>query len=49
MDLSFVRSARDIIELKHTIRAQDKHARVVARSRSRALADIDDIIAEATR
>ena len=45
--LSFVRSARDIIELKHIIRAQDKHARVVAKiEKPEAIADIDDIINE---
>lgn len=45
--LSFVRSARDIIELKHIIRAQDKHARVVAKiEKPEALAEIDDIIRE---
>ncbi|MBK9698518.1 MAG: pyruvate kinase [Flavobacteriales bacterium] len=43
--LSFVRSARDIIELKHIIRAQDKHARVVAKiEKPEALLEIDDII-----
>ena len=45
--LSFVRSARDIIELKHVIRAQDKHARVVAKiEKPEALAEIDEIIKE---
>ncbi len=45
--LSFVRSARDIIELKHIIHAQDKHARVVAKiEKPEALAEIDDIIRE---
>ena len=45
--LSFVRSARDIIELKHIIRAQDKHARVVAKiEKPEALLEIDDIIRE---
>jgi pyruvate kinase len=45
--LSFVRNARDIIELKHLIRAQDKHARVVAKiEKPEALLDIDDIIKE---
>ncbi len=45
--LSFVRSARDIIELKHMIRAQDKHARVVAKiEKPEALLEIDDIIRE---
>lgn len=46
--LSFVRSARDIIELKHIIHAQDKHARVVAKiEKPEALVEIDDIIKEA--
>ena len=46
--LSFVRSARDIIELKHIIRAQNKHARVVAKiEKPEALKEIDDIIREA--
>lgn len=46
--LSFVRSARDIIELKHIIRAQDKHARVIAKiEKPEALLEIDDIIREA--
>ena len=45
--LSFVRSARDIIELKHLIRSYDKHARVIAKiEKPEALADIDDIIRE---
>jgi pyruvate kinase len=45
--LSFVRSARDIIELKGIIRAQDKHARVVAKiEKPEALLEIDDIIRE---
>lgn len=45
--LSFVRSARDIIELKHIIRAQDKHARVIAKiEKPEALAEIEDIIRE---
>jgi pyruvate kinase len=45
--LSFVRSARDIIELKHIIRAQDKHARVVAKiEKPEALLEIDEIIRE---
>jgi pyruvate kinase len=45
--LSFVRSARDIIELKHMIRAQDKHARVVAKiEKPEALEEIDEIIKE---
>lgn len=45
--LSFVRSARDIIELKHTIRAQDRHARVIAKiEKPEALDEIDEIIKE---
>lgn len=45
--LSFVRNARDIIELKGIIRSQDKHARVVAKiEKPEALLDIDDIIRE---
>ncbi|HEY0976999.1 MAG TPA: pyruvate kinase [Flavobacteriales bacterium] len=45
--LSFVRSARDIIELKEIIRAQDRHARVVAKiEKPEALVEIDDIIQE---
>jgi pyruvate kinase len=45
--LSFVRSARDIIELKHIIRSREKHARVVAKiEKPEAIEDIDDIIQE---
>ncbi|HKK39655.1 MAG TPA: pyruvate kinase [Cryomorphaceae bacterium] len=45
--LSFVRSARDIIELKHIIRSKEKHARVVAKiEKPEAIQDIDDIIRE---
>jgi len=45
--LSFVRSARDIIELKHIIRSREKHARVVAKiEKPEAIQDIDDIIRE---
>ncbi|HRH69071.1 MAG: pyruvate kinase [Flavobacteriales bacterium] len=45
--LSFVRGARDIIELKHMIRAQDKHARVIAKiEKPEALVEIDAIIRE---
>ena len=45
--LSFVRSARDIIELKHIIRTKEKHARVVAKiEKPEAIEDIDDIIRE---
>jgi pyruvate kinase len=43
--LSFVRSARDIIELKHIIKAKEKHARVVAKiEKPEAVDDIDDIV-----
>ena len=43
--LSFVRSARDIIELKHIISSQNKHARVVAKiEKPEAVAELDDII-----
>lgn len=45
--LSFVRSARDIIELKHIIREREKHAKVIAKiEKPEALQDIDDIVAE---
>lgn len=45
--LSFVRSARDIIELKHIIYEQEKHARVVAKiEKPEALMEIDEIIRE---
>ncbi|MBX7129229.1 MAG: pyruvate kinase, partial [Flavobacteriales bacterium] len=45
--LSFVRSARDIIELKRIITSQDKHARVVAKiEKPEALEEIDGIIRE---
>jgi len=45
--LSFVRSARDIIELKHIIRKKEKHARVIAKiEKPEAVNDIDDIIKE---
>ncbi len=45
--LSFVRSARDIIELKHIIRSKEKHARVVAKiEKPEAIDDIDDIVKE---
>lgn len=45
--LSFVRSARDIIELKHMILAAEKHARVVAKiEKPEAVREIDDIIRE---
>ena len=45
--LSFVRSARDIIELRYLINAKEKHARIVAKiEKPEAIEDIDDIIAE---
>ena len=45
--LSFVRSARDIIELKHHISGKHKSARVVAKiEKPEALDEIDEIIAE---
>lgn len=45
--LSFVRSARDIIELKHIIKDRRKHAKVIAKiEKPEALEDIDMIIAE---
>ena len=45
--LSFVRSARDIIELKHIIYQREKHARVVAKiEKPEALLEIDEIIRE---
>ncbi len=43
--LSFVRSARDIIELKHIIKSKGKTSRVIAKiEKPEALQDIDDII-----
>ena len=43
--LSFVRSARDIIELKHIISKQQSNARIVAKiEKPEAMADIDGII-----
>ncbi|MFT7613411.1 MAG: pyruvate kinase [Parvicellaceae bacterium] len=43
--LSFVRSARDIIELKHIIKSAHSQARVVAKiEKPQAIEDIDDII-----
>jgi pyruvate kinase len=43
--LSFVRSARDIIELKHIIKSKGKTSRVIAKiEKPEAVADIDDII-----
>jgi len=45
--LSFVRSARDIIELKHLISSKQKKAKVVAKiEKPEALDEIDDIIHE---
>ncbi len=45
--LSFVRSARDIIELKHQIRAEGSTARVVAKiEKPEAMLEIDEIIGE---
>jgi pyruvate kinase len=45
--LSFVRSARDIIELKHIIKSKGKKAKVIAKiEKPEALEDIDDIIHE---
>ncbi len=45
--LSFVRSARDIIELKHIIYEREKSARVVAKiEKPEALLEIDEIIRE---
>ncbi|MFT5581749.1 MAG: pyruvate kinase [Psychromonas sp.] len=45
--LSFVRSARDIIELKHHISQRSAKAKVIAKiEKPEALDDIDDIIAE---
>ncbi len=43
--LSFVRNARDIIELKHIIKSQGKTSRVIAKiEKPEAVADIADII-----
>ncbi|MCC6541517.1 MAG: pyruvate kinase [Flavobacteriales bacterium] len=45
--LSFVRGARDIIELKHIIMQREKSARVIAKiEKPEALREIDDIIRE---
>jgi len=45
--LSFVRSAADIIELKHRIRKSGKRCRIIAKiEKPEALEDIDDIITE---
>ncbi len=46
--LSFVRSASDIIELRHLVQARSKHARVIAKiEKPEALQEIDDIVREA--
>jgi pyruvate kinase len=43
--LSFVRSARDIIELKHIIKNAQSHAKVIAKiEKPEAIEDIEDII-----
>ena len=45
--LSFVRSARDIIELRHIIQSKQHHARIIAKiEKPEAIEDIDDIIKE---
>lgn len=45
--LSFVRTARDIIELKHIIKDKRKHSKVIAKiEKPEALEDIDMIISE---
>ena len=45
--LSFVRSARDIIELKHLINKEKKNARIIAKiEKPEALEDIDNILVE---
>jgi pyruvate kinase len=45
--LSFVRSARDIIELRHIIMSQHKAARIIAKiEKPEAIDDIDDILNE---
>jgi pyruvate kinase len=45
--LSFVRNARDIIELKHIIAQRDVKAKVIAKiEKPEAIQDIDEIIAE---
>ncbi len=46
--LSFVRSASDIVELRHLVQVQNKHARVIAKiEKPEALLEIDDIVREA--
>lgn len=45
--LSFVRNARDIIELKHIISSKKKHAKVIAKiEKPEAIEDLDNIINE---
>ena len=45
--LSFVRSARDIIELRHIITHKHKHARIIAKiEKPEAIDEIDDILRE---
>jgi len=45
--LSFVRSARDIIELKHIIAQKNKQSKVVAKiEKPEAVVDLDDIVKE---
>ncbi|MEQ8907897.1 MAG: pyruvate kinase [Vicingaceae bacterium] len=45
--LSFVRNARDLIELKHIIHTNQKNSRVIAKiEKPEAVAEIDDIIDE---
>jgi pyruvate kinase len=45
--LSFVRSAQDIIELKHIIKTRNKSSKVIAKiEKPEALEDIDEIVAE---
>ena len=45
--LSFVRSARDVVELKQIIKHREKHARVIAKiEKPEAIQEIDEIIRE---
>ena len=45
--LSFVRSARDIIELRHIIKSNNKSARIVAKiEKPEAVQDIEEIVSE---
>ena len=45
--LSFVRSARDIAELKHIIKSKNKHAKIIAKiEKPEAIQDITAIIKE---